>query len=95
MKSANVKWFEFWNGLGKNNYWTEHVQKYLFHKAIKVLCMLIGDGLENQSYLMVHLLTLANLLVQFRYKKATLLHFLNDLNNEPRTFSNVCVALTI
>ena len=28
----------------------------------------IGDGFGNQSYLMIHLLTLANLLVQFRHK---------------------------
>ena len=36
-----------------------------------------GDGFGNQSSLMVHLLTLANLLVQFRHKKTTSLSFLN------------------
>ena len=29
----------------------------------------IGDGFGNQSYVMVYLLILANLLVQFRHKK--------------------------
>ena len=36
-----------------------------------------GDGFGNQSYLMIHLFTLANLLVQFRHKKTTPLPFRN------------------
>ena len=51
-----------------------------------------GDGFGNQSDLMVHLLTLANLLVQFQCKQRPFL-FSIYLNNEPRTFSNVQVPL--
>ena len=40
---------------------------------------------------MVHLFTLANLLVQFRHKKQRLFLFSIYLNNEPRTFSNAQV----
>ena len=41
----------------------------------------------TQSYLMVHLLTLANLLIQFQ----RVFLFSTYLNNNPRTFSNVQV----
>ena len=41
--------------------------------------MMTGDDFGNQSYLMVDLFTLANLLVQFRYKKRTPLRFVNVL----------------
>ena len=48
---------------------TEHV--------LRQRSCITGDGFGNQSYLMVHLLTLANfLLVQFRHEKTTPLPFL-------------------
>ena len=53
------------------------------------LMIISGDGFGNQSYLMVHLLTLANLLIQFRHKKTTPLPFLNVFTIEE------CVVCTV
>ena len=41
----------------------------------------VGGGFGNQSYLMVHLSILANLLVQFQYKQRLFLFFMY-LNND-------------
>ena len=51
----------------------------IFHEdsLSKTLLIISGDGFGNRSYLMVHLFTLANLLVQFRRKKTTPLSFLS------------------
>ena len=50
----------------------------------------VGDGFGNQPYLMLHLFTFENLLVQFRYTKNNACSFSQCIyNNEPSTFSNV------
>ena len=72
-----------------------HPRNYLsnsiFLNEILITLIRLGDGFRNQSYSMVHLLTLANVLVRMRYKNKRIFLFSIYFNNEPRTFSNVQV----